>query len=550
MTKTTRTKKKMTKKAPGSELAGLRGRVAELEKSQAGLRKLQKELRDSEKNWRQLVENIPDVVMTVDRGGTIRAINHTVSGLTVKDVIGKKLYGYIAPEQRDMMREHLEQAFIEGIPFSFEILGTGERGPGTAWYETRILPIQSGRNVEAVILISKDVTERRKKEEERRQLSDQLMHAQKLESLGVMAGGIAHDFNNLLTGILGSAGLALLDTPGDSPARESIEEIEKAAMRAAELCKQMLAYSGKGKFDVKPIDLSSAVKDMGHFLDASISKKITLRCNLSQDLPPVEADTAQVQQIIMNLVTNAADAIGEGIGVVHVKTGCMDCDEAFLSASAINENLRPGTYAFLQVRDTGCGLDSETEGKLFDPFFTTKFTGRGLGLAAVAGIVRGHGGALRVQSTPGRGSTFTVLFPISAKPVRQKREREPSGLLCGRGTVLLVDDEEEVRVTAGRMLERMGFTVLTASDGREAIDLFRAGSHEILFVLLDMTMPHMSGDETFRELRRLRSEVRVILSSGYSEQDAVSRFRSDGLAGFIQKPYRFKDLREKIKSVI
>ncbi len=376
----TKTKKKMTKKAPGSELAGLRGRVAELEKSQAGLRKLQKELRDSEKNWRQLVENIPDVVMTVDRSGTIRAINHTVSGLTVKDVIGKKLYGYIAPEHRGMMREHLEQAFREGIPFSFEILGTGERGPDTAWYETRILPIQSGRNVEAVILISKVVTERRKMEEERRQLADQLMHAQKLESLGVMAGGIAHDFNNLLTGILGSAGLALLDTPGDSPARESIEEIEKAAMRAAELCKQMLAYSGKGKFDVKSIDLSNAVKDMGHFLDASISKKITLRCNLSHDLPPIDADTAQVQQIIMNLVTNAADAIGDGIGIVHVKTGCMDCDEAFLSASAINENLSPGRHAFLKVKDTGCGIDKETEEKLFDPFFTTKFTGRGSGL--------------------------------------------------------------------------------------------------------------------------------------------------------------------------
>ena len=549
----TKKKKRMTKETPEKELARLRERVADLQKSEAELRKLQKELRDSEKNWRQLVENIPDVVMTVDRSGTILAINHTVSGLTetVKEVIGKKLYDYIAPEQQDMMREYLEQAFRTGKPFSFEILGTGEQGPGTAWYETRILPIKSGRKVEAVILISNDITERRKKEEERMQLADQLMHAQKLESLGVMAGGIAHDFNNLLTGILGSAGLALLDTPGDSPARESIEEIEKAAMRAAELCKQMLAYSGKGNFDVKPIDLSNAVKDMGHFLDASISKKITLRCNLSHDLPPIDADTAQVQQIIMNLVTNAADAIGDGIGIVHVKTGCMDCDEAFLSASAINENLSPGSYAFLQVKDTGCGIDKETEEKLFDPFFTTKFTGRGLGLAAVAGIVRSHGGALRVRSTPGRGSTFTVLFPISTKqPVRQKKEKEPSGLLCGRGTVLLVDDEEEVRVTAGRMLERMGFTVLTASDGREAIDLFRADSHEILLVLLDMTMPHMSGDETFSELRRIRSEIRVILSSGYSEQDAVSRFQSNGLAGFIQKPYRFKELREKIKSVL
>ena len=548
----TKKKKRMTKETPEKELARLRERVADLQKSEAELRKLQKELRDSEKNWRQLVENIPDVVMTVDRSGTILAINHTVSGLTetVKEVIGKKLYDYIAPEQQDMMREYLEQAFRTGKPFSFEILGTGEQGPGTAWYETRILPIKSGRKVEAVILISNDITERRKKEEERMQLADQLMHAQKLESLGVMAGGIAHDFNNLLTGILGSAGLALLDTPGDSPARESIEEIEKASIRAAELCKQMLAYSGKGKFDVKSIDLSSAVRDMGHLLDTSISKKVTLKYNLSHDLPAVEADTAQVQQIVMNLITNASDAIGDRSGIVHVRTGCMDCDEAFLSNSVINENLQPGRYAFLQVRDTGCGIDKETEGKLFDPFFTTKFTGRGLGLAAVAGIVRGHGGALRVESEPGRGSTFTVIFPISRKPVREKKEKEPSGLVCGRGTVLLVDDENEVRVTAGRMLERMGFTVLTASDGREAIDIFRANSHKILLVLLDMTMPHMSGDETFSELRRIRSEIRVILSSGYSEQDAISRFQSNGLAGFIQKPYRFKDLREKIKSVL
>jgi signal transduction histidine kinase len=392
--------------------------------------------------------------------------------------------------------------------------------------------------------------EQRRADEQRRQIEARMLQAQKLESLGVLAGGIAHDFNNLLVGILGNAGLALEDLSPVSAARESIEGIETAAKRAAELCHQMLAYSGKGRFIVETIDLNDVVREMAHLLKVSISKKAALEYSLADELPGIDADPTQLRQVLMNLMTNASEAL-EGAGRITVSTGSMDCDLEYLTNFAIDDDLPPGTYVYLEVSDTGCGMDAKTLDKIFEPFFTSKFTGRGLGLAAVQGIVRGHKGSIRIYTEPGHGTTFKVLLPASNQPARSlPRPVSPADGWTATGTVMVVDDDQTVRNVARRMIERVGLTVLTASDGRAAVDLFREQQSEISCILLDLTMPHMGGEEAFRELRRVRADVPVLLSSGYNEQDAISRFAGQGLAGFVKKPYVAQQLLECLKETL
>ena len=419
--------------------------------------------------------------------------------------------------------------------------------------EGRIVAVKSPSDSGILCLatLMRDVTERKRAAEQQKNLEAKLQQAQKLESLGLLAGGIAHDFNNLLMGVLGNAEIALLELPPESPARGELKNITTAALRAAELTKQMLAYSGKGKFVVQALNLSKLVEEMPHLLQVSISKNVVLKYNVAGNLPAIEADAGQIRQVVMNLISNASEAIGEKSGVVTVSTGLMEADRSYLSKTYLDENLPEGCYVSLEVADTGCGMDEQTRQKIFDPFFTTKFTGRGLGLAAVLGIVRGHGGALKIDSEPNRGSTFSVLFPAS----RQAAEESvgPSATeqeWRGSGVVLVVDDEETVRIAAKRILEIRGFTVLTAEDGREALKIFRSRADEIVAVLLDLTMPHLGGEATFRELLRIRPDVRVVLSSGYNEQEITSRFAGKGPAEFIQKPYGVRLLGEKIRQVL
>jgi two-component system, cell cycle sensor histidine kinase and response regulator CckA len=397
-----------------------------------------------------------------------------------------------------------------------------------------------------------DITQRRSAEEERRQLETRIQHAQKLESLGVLAGGIAHDFNNLLMGILGNVGLALMELPARAPTRPYVEKIESVALHAAELTNQMLAYSGKGRFIVQPLDLSRLVRETTHLLEMVISKKASLQFELAGGLPPVEADATQLRQVVMNLVTNASEAIGDRSGLITLRTGTAELGRAFLSEAVLDAELPEGRYVFIEVSDTGAGMDELTQARIFDPFFTTKFTGRGLGLAAVLGIVRGHGGTIRLSSERGRGTTFTVLFPGAprAAAVPHEPSREAAAVPAAPGRILVVDDEEVIRNVVRTALEKFGFSVLTAADGFEAVELFRAQASEVAVVLLDMTMPRMSGDEAFQEMRRIRPDVRVILSSGYTEQEATTRFADAGLAAFIQKPYQPLELLDKILGVL
>jgi nitrogen-specific signal transduction histidine kinase/ActR/RegA family two-component response regulator len=394
--------------------------------------------------------------------------------------------------------------------------------------------------------------ERRRAERHRQELEAQVLHSQKLESLGVMAGGIAHDFNNLLTGILGAVGLAQMQHGNDGPLGERLAQVEQAALRAAELTNQMLAYSGRGRSRLEVLDLSAVVRDMAHLLETVLSKKATLRFEFGEEPPRLRGDPGQIRQIVMNLLTNASESLEGGAGTITVRTGRLLADEDHLSQGYLQEEVAPGPYVSLEVTDTGCGMGRETLERIFDPFFTTKFTGRGLGLAAVLGIVRGHGGTIRVRSEPGEGTSFQVLFP-SARAAEDRpagQEEASAGAEEPGGTILVVDDEELVRSTAGMILEQAGYRVVLAGDGREGVETFRNRAKEIDAVVLDLSMPEMSGEEVFRELRALRPDVQVLLSSGYSQEEAVTRLAGEGLAGFIAKPFRASTLLSSVREVL
>ncbi|MCD4702418.1 MAG: response regulator, partial [Candidatus Aegiribacteria sp.] len=388
-------------------------------------------------------------------------------------------------------------------------------------------------------------------EQEQLNLDRQDLHAQKLESLGILAGGIAHDLNNLVTGIQGNADLTLFDLPPGCPVHQNIQDIKTTAFRAAELCQQMLAYSGRGHSITEPVNLSELVQEMSHILEVSIRKKAVLKYKLSENPVIIMADATQIRQVIMNLITNASDAIGDRSGVISISTGLIFCDTSHLYEKHVDKNLQEGMYAFLEVTDTGCGMDILTKEKLFDPFFSTKIDGRGLGLSAVQGIVAGHEGTLRVNSEPGKGTTFRILLPasdISVKPDTTEKNEQRGW--SGHGTVLMADDEETVRKIGKHMLERLGLNVILALDGREAVEIFRARHDEIDCVLLDLTMPDMDGEEAFQEMQKIQNDVRIIMSSGYSGQEISRRFEGKGLIGFIQKPYILNVFQEAIRKAI
>jgi signal transduction histidine kinase len=385
-----------------------------------------------------------------------------------------------------------------------------------------------------------------KLEEERRRLERRVQDAQRLESLGLLAGGVAHRFNNLLVGVLGNASLAKDMVPADSPARAALEGIETSAQQAAELCGQMLFFSGRGRFVVGPLDLSAAVEQMKPLLELTAGDDAALHYDLAAGPPPVEADAAQIRQMILNLVTNAAEAMTGPGGRITVTTAARPCGREDWAESHRGEDLPDGVYVTLEVRDNGRGMDPQTLGKIFDPFFTTKFTGRGLGLAAVLGIVRGHRGAIQVASAPGEGATFRVLLPAAAAAAPPPGNG-PAG---GGGKVLVIDDDAMVRGVTAAALRAAGLDVLTASGGREAFEALRAHGDQLGLVLLDLVMPETGGEETLRELRRLRPGLAVLLVSGCTEKDAKARFAGQGLAGFLQKPWRVPDLVERVRRLL
>ena len=398
----------------------------------------------------------------------------------------------------------------------------------------------------------RNVTERKLAEQKSQELTGQLQQAQKMESIGVLAGGIAHDFNNLLVGMMGNAELALLDAPEKGDMRYYLKQIFKASRKGADLVRQMLAYSGKGRFVMGEQNFNILIRDVADLLATVIGKNVQLEEQLMVDLPNVYGDKNQLTQLIMNLMTNASEALNGKHGEIVLRTGVRRLTDMDFIGMYMSSAQRAGDYVFVEVEDNGCGMDKSIRERIFDPFFTTKETGSGLGLAALLGIVRSHTGTLALQSQPEQGSCFTIYLPmLTGKPVSEEQEQTGTFItpVALRGMVLVVDDERVVRNVAKRLLEHEGMQVITANDGNEALALFLKHANELAFVLLDLTMPKMDGEEVFHAMQRIMPDIPVLLSSGFPAEETVERLQPFGLAGFVRKPYTRKALLEEVAHI-
>jgi signal transduction histidine kinase/CheY-like chemotaxis protein len=406
-------------------------------------------------------------------------------------------------------------------------------------------------SVAGLLGVTSVMSVRREIELERQRAEEQLQHTQRQESLGVLAGGIAHDFNNLLVGTLGHADLALRLVPSDSAVYQHLREIVHSSERSADLCRQLLAYAGRGQFIIEAVNLNQLVDESIRLIELAIARTSRLETSLAPDLPPLRGDATQLAQVLINLMKNASDATEGKPSTIRLSTGVQYVEPDGGRFAVVAPDAQAGEYVFVRVRDEGIGMPSAVLGRIFDPFFSTKQTGRGLGLAAVVGIVRSHGGLLEVQSQVGAGTTMTVYFPVSHQAVRTRQATpcpEPSTL--HGATLLLVDDELAARQATRAMLEQAGCKVIEAENGREAVDTYRALGSKPHAVLMDLSMPVMGGDAAFRELVSIAPDVRVILISGYTEVDTAKNLAGRMPAAFLQKPYRYRQLLDVVSSVI
>ncbi len=572
-----------------SRVVGMRSFLVDITQRKQSERALQ----ESEKLYRHLVEHASDIIYQADVHGRFTVVNPIATkllGYPPSELIGKYYLDLIRPEARATVRRFYRRQFAGKLSHTYLEFPALARDGTEFWFGQNVEVIEDRGRITGFQAITRDVTaqhrsgevlrlaheelearvkertaelqqandrlrlemaERQREERARRDLEAQIQHTQRLESLGVLAGGIAHDFNNLLAVVMGRAGLALLDSH-DPAARANIEEVISAANTAAQLTQQLLAYSGRGKFMIELINLSRLIEDVARLLAALISKKAVLRLNLAPGLPAIEGDPAQVRQVVINLLTNASDALGDSNGSIQVTTAVRRLSDGEMNSLFPGRALPAGDYVSLEVVDSGCGMDRATVARIFDPFFTTKFTGRGLGLAAVQGIVRGHNGTLQVESRPGSGSTFRVLFPAASGAAPQPAAPEAVADLewQASGTVLVVDDEPAVRALACHILERSHLTALTAVDGYDAVRQFEAHAREIDAVLLDLMMPGLDGGEVFQRLIRIKPDVKVIVCSGYDVQDVSTKFGALSPSGFLRKPYSPADLIRSLRSVL
>ena len=521
-------------------------------------KRAEKALLESEERFRTIFEEAPLGVGLIDSlTGQIFEVNPRFAEIVGRTRAEMATIDWMSITHPDELQEDLNKMALLNagkIP-RFNANHRYIRPDGSyVWIAMTVAPVSvEDKSHPRHLCMIEDITERKRAEEEQQRLQIQVRHAQKLESLGVLAGGIAHDFNNILATILGNADLALDDIPEVSRARPCLEEIQVATRRANDLTRQMLAYSGKGRFEIRPVNLSELTAELGRLLKVSISKKTALVLRLAPDLPAVRADVAQLQQIVLNLIVNASESLAqEHGGVVTVSTDVGIFSQDYLDASRLPEKVPTGRYTYLEVADTGCGMDEATLERLFDPFFTTKFTGRGLGMSAVLGIVRGHKGAITVESGVGQGTTVRVLFPTleGRAAVPLATESLLATTWEASENILFVDDEDSLRTLGVRMLERLGLAAMPASDGFEALEIFRKHADEIAAVVLDLSMPKMDGEQTLRELQKIRPDVRVILTSGYSESELEIRFAGRGVGAFLQKPFQRSTLQEKLNAVL
>lgn len=508
-------------------------------RSEDQLRAMAAEIVKQSQMFEQVLSTTPDQFAVYDRDGRVTFASAALLkalNLSTSEALGQTIaeLTFLPPETAARIAQEQEEVFLTGRPFSGEVRVTARNGIGIREIEYILSPIKDETGgVTAVVSAARDMTERNK-------TKAALHHAQKMESLGILAGGVAHDFNNLLVGMMAQTSLAIAKLPPDSLALRHIEKAIQAAERAAELTNQMLAYSGHGQFTAVPIHLNDLIQDYFHLLHVTASSKVLIELDLDPSLPLIEGDPGQLQQLLLNLVLNSSEAIGECDGIIRLSTAVRPItskDEAYWQVT--NSPLPPGNYVSLVIEDNGEGMDEHTLTRLFEPFFTTRFTGRGLGLAAALGIIRGHDGGLQVTSTPGVGTKFEILFP--GHQLETAIEPPTMPMAVAPGMVLVVDDEPAVCDTVIDILEIEQIPALTAVDGETAITIYREHLGKIALVLLDMSLPDMHGKEVFNHLKELDPQVQVILTSGYDEMEAVQHF-GNGLLAFLQKPYSLEEL--------
>ena len=512
----------------------------------------------TEERYRHLVHHSPDIIFTLGERGEFLFVNDTVEsllGYESASLRGKAFSTIVHEEDADKVRAFFEAA-AKGRPLSdcMEVrLCCRTRpaaGDGICVVELRASAMEefseeSGGKIRGIYGIARDITERKRAEEERKLLEAQLRQAQKMEAIGTLAGGIAHDFNNLLMAIQGNASLMLFDLSPKHEHYERLRNIEKLVDSGSRLTAQLLGYARKGRYEVRPIDLNQTVQDACETFSRT-RKEIRVQLRLDRNLAPIEADAGQVEQVLMNLLVNAADAMRGG-GTVTLRTANTSHEQ--MKGKLYNP--RPGKYVLLSVSDTGVGMDEKTKERIFEPFFTTKEMGRGtgLGLASTYGIIKGHGGFIDVESEPGRGATFSIYLPASSKKI-SKPHRGQEGIVRGQGTVLLVDDEDMVLEIGRALLETMGYQVVTAKDGEEAIRLYESRGSAIDLVLLDVVMPGLGGGEVFDRLKSINPDMKCLLLSGYSIDGEATEIIQRGCDGFIQKPFKLRDLSKSIREIL
>lgn len=511
-------------------------------------RRMQDALRASESKWRSYVEHAPVGVLVADHTGRHIEANRFAEemlGYGPGELLFTDVSEIPAWESAEEARACFDRVVRDGLA---EGVFLARRKDGRSiWVSVRASKISDGR----FMAVLQDITAQKQAEEERRKLDAEMVRVQKLESLGVLAAGIAHDFNNILAGIQVFADLLQRAPDASDSAKEKAAEIRKATRRGADLTRQILTYAGKGPVRLQSVDINRVTEGMRSILEVAVSKKAHLQFRLPAGLPPVLADASEIGQVLMNLVVNASEALGDAAGEIIIETWTANADGMRYEEEHRAGDLSRAAHVCLEVTDNGCGMDGTTISRIFEPFFTTKFAGRGLGLATVYGIVRRHGGSVHVSSDVAKGSTFRVLLPIANAPPEPSLA-EPTLTVCARGSrsVLLADDEAMVRLGTQALLESTGFRVLAASDGEEAVALFRAHHQEIVCVVLDLTMPKMSGAEAFRELRRIDPNVRVVLTSGYTTEDMRHRFSGESVFGFVQKPDSIEPVLAELLKVL
>jgi PAS domain S-box-containing protein len=510
------------------------------------LRKLESTLMDlrmeKEKSEKTLYA-IGDGVITVDHRGKIRFINRAAAahvGMEISEAVGRQL------EDVYVVRRSQESRIGDVAEEGDILIGKGGNEYPVEEVRTDLTEMEDAAG--GVVIVFRDISERKKAEEERKALEQQFHQAQKLESLGVLAGGIAHDFNNILAVIMCYSSLA---KQMPEKAAEFMPEIEKAAERAAELCRKMLAYAGQTQFVQSQVDMTALVDDMLGMLKSTLPQNVDIKPYLTGDIPSIEGDAGQLRQIVMNLIINASEAIGEEQGDIRIVLAKTRIVSGETEKDYMDRAITAGSYLCLEVTDSGCGMDDETKQRIFEPFYTTKFVGRGLGMPAVLGIITSHGGALQFTSQPGRGSAFRVYLPVKeSEPSDETPKNDESETWRGGGTILLAEDEEQIQQIAKELLEALGFKVIAASNGSEALQLYRNNAEEIRLVVTDMGMPLMDGYQLLRELKKINPALPIIISSGFGDVDITSRIAEGTAAGFLSKPYRFDQLQKVLRGVV